>query len=426
MKLAPGHSIEFGQGSSISLPGSKENSIDFKIVDETGNDVTDGITSSPILVRSQLIKFPIVLKSGDGFKIYDGEPLSNNTWEMLYGGLLEGHELIVNIDSNITDVGKTDNTMIPIVIDEFGNNVTDLYDFELNHGELQVSSSGYSSGDISKKVLKSPFKIFLKYLRLKDGYIYFRGTSYGDYNLQGWDKDKNHNLPISTNPLSFTSRGLLDFGYNPTNVQMNYLRAQVPYMVPYYTIDPFVGINDVQFIQGTSEILTFNHLLYSFDASNLAVNIDSQVLQDELIYRNYAYTHYLSIPESTKEGMLLIASNQGLDASDPNIILEVKTYIQNAASYNLKFAPIPEDVEDIALYFLNVSKEGICQHYATAATMMYRALGIPARYVTGYLGEANANEWTIITSEYAHAWVEVYIDGLGWVQGRSHRRRSRR
>ena len=55
--------------------------------------------------------------------------------------------------------------------------------------------------------------------------------------------------------------------------------------------------------------------------------------------------------------------------------------------------------------FLESYREGICQHYATAATAMYRALGIPARYVVGYMGQTEAGEWTEITLKDAHAWV---------------------
>lgn len=58
----------------------------------------------------------------------------------------------------------------------------------------------------------------------------------------------------------------------------------------------------------------------------------------------------------------------------------------------------------------------MCRHYSKAATLLYRALGIPARYVIGYVGTTKANEWVEITTDNAHAWVEVYIDGFGWLQ----------
>ena len=46
---------------------------------------------------------------------------------------------------------------------------------------------------------------------------------------------------------------------------------------------------------------------------------------------------------------------------------------------------------------------------------MLRALGVPARYVTGFSSTAVANQEIVVKAKEAHAWVEVYVDGLGWV-----------
>ena len=46
---------------------------------------------------------------------------------------------------------------------------------------------------------------------------------------------------------------------------------------------------------------------------------------------------------------------------------------------------------------------------------MYRALGIPARVADGYLLSAKAGEFVPVAGVNAHAWVEVYQDGLGWL-----------
>lgn len=73
--------------------------------------------------------------------------------------------------------------------------------------------------------------------------------------------------------------------------------------------------------------------------------------------------------------------------------------------------------------FLLETKDGYCVQFATAATLILRELGIPARYVQGYLAsdfyeskddEGNKNYSSSVTDEDAHAWVEVWIDGLGW------------
>ena len=53
-------------------------------------------------------------------------------------------------------------------------------------------------------------------------------------------------------------------------------------------------------------------------------------------------------------------------------------------------------------------------HYASAATLMLRAMGIPARYVTGYVADVPSSGHVNVPDSAAHAWVEVYIPGYGW------------
>jgi hypothetical protein len=65
-------------------------------------------------------------------------------------------------------------------------------------------------------------------------------------------------------------------------------------------------------------------------------------------------------------------------------------------------------------YFLIDSRQGYCMHFATAATLMLRELGVPARYVDGYVAEAKAGRITNVPDSAAHAWVEIYLPGLGW------------
>jgi transglutaminase-like putative cysteine protease len=68
--------------------------------------------------------------------------------------------------------------------------------------------------------------------------------------------------------------------------------------------------------------------------------------------------------------------------------------------------------------FLFATKEGFCEHYASAFAVMMRFAGIPARVVTGYHGaELNPYGQYYIVREYnAHAWTEVWLQGRGWVR----------
>lgn len=70
--------------------------------------------------------------------------------------------------------------------------------------------------------------------------------------------------------------------------------------------------------------------------------------------------------------------------------------------------------------FLYNTKQGHCALFATATTLALRELGVPARYVTGYVvaGEGEAVEggykYTLREKDL-HAWVEAYVEGIGWL-----------
>lgn len=66
--------------------------------------------------------------------------------------------------------------------------------------------------------------------------------------------------------------------------------------------------------------------------------------------------------------------------------------------------------------FLFSTKEGFCEHYASAFVVMMRMAGIPARVVTGYQGGMNNGEYYLIRQSDAHAWAEVYLHNNKWLR----------
>ncbi len=85
--------------------------------------------------------------------------------------------------------------------------------------------------------------------------------------------------------------------------------------------------------------------------------------------------------------------------------------------YDLNLAPPPMDA-DVVDYFLFTAKRGYCDYSATAMVVMLRAVGVPARYASGYaMGtfDHNENAW-LVNEDDAHAWAEVYFPGYGWIE----------
>ena len=90
----------------------------------------------------------------------------------------------------------------------------------------------------------------------------------------------------------------------------------------------------------------------------------------------------------------------------------VDYFEQNGYVYDNEYEP---DDESIA-YFLFTSKRGNCTNYATSMTLMARMLGLPARYVEGFAAyEKNERGEFVVRDSHAHAFVEVFITGIGWM-----------
>lgn len=100
--------------------------------------------------------------------------------------------------------------------------------------------------------------------------------------------------------------------------------------------------------------------------------------------------------------------------------LIVKCLLWYDTSYSLDLEEVPEG-EEFAEYFLFQQKKGFCVHYATTGTLMFRMMGIPARYVSGYVvrpSDFERNEdgtyTAVVTDKSAHAWTEIFDGNTGF------------
>ena len=122
---------------------------------------------------------------------------------------------------------------------------------------------------------------------------------------------------------------------------------------------------------------------------------------------SYGITSENGIPDLTKSDINLIHLWTMESAQ------AVADYLASITQYDPNTPATPEG-EDFVTYFLTESRRGYCMHYASAATLMLRAMGIPARYVTGYVADVPSSGHVNVPDSAAHAWVEVYIPGYGW------------
>lgn len=135
---------------------------------------------------------------------------------------------------------------------------------------------------------------------------------------------------------------------------------------------------------------------------------------DNAADRDYAQmlNEYLVVPDSVKQLREYMKGVQ-LDGVEDAVIY-VRETLSRLADYTQTPGKIPND-RDFVDSFLFEKKVGYCMHFATAGTIMFRLLGIPARYVEGFYLPPGATADQMLTEENAHAWAEIYLKNLGWV-----------
>jgi len=125
---------------------------------------------------------------------------------------------------------------------------------------------------------------------------------------------------------------------------------------------------------------------------------------------------YLSVPNSATAVHELAPQ---LDTREESPYEKAETVCQWLAShctYDVAAPRVPATA-DVADYFLSKSHRGACDQFATAAALLCRAVGVPARLVIGYLlDERDPLSGNYVARErHAHAWIEVYLSRCGWV-----------
>lgn len=146
---------------------------------------------------------------------------------------------------------------------------------------------------------------------------------------------------------------------------------------------------------------------------------------NENAYRAFAKESYLQLDDLTREEINeVFYKNFEEDINDVGIYTitsRIRTILSLVTDYEA-YPEKPED-KDFIGWFLGSYKKGNSAYYATAAVMAYRGAGIPARYAEGYyiseseaaaLRETGVNA-VQLTGKNAHAWAEIYRDGIGWI-----------
>ena len=262
------------------------------------------------------------------------------------------------------------------------------------------------------------------------GLVYFRNESFGDYNpskhkwINAGYYSRNEISEGSVNPLSFAidKAGTVVGEEADTVIELEYLKTGSNYPVICYEKDNTQELNSdsISLISPEENMYTSTGLPYSYLTSDIinilkAVPFSNKAIEaDEIKYRQYVRENYTAITDEYRDIILDICDSAGISFdSSYKFVDDVSRFFKNNYEFNYQMPSYPLTCDPV-MYFLTDAKVGIGRHFAAATTLMYRALGVPARYVQGYVDYAE-DDLNTIAAIQAHSWCEIYVDGVGWL-----------
>ena len=254
--------------------------------------------------------------------------------------------------------------------------------------------------------------------------VYLRAQSYGDHTGNEWLTATPYTkLMDEKYPATYLSSKFIEYRNFADPIALEIVPNNVPKIVPSYTATTLLGnpykeeytipANDVE----ANPIGNEYYRMYYYNYSNISTRyegVDPNYADYEDEYREFVESQYLNIDPEMKEYLLGIVEEKKIDRYDQNLPLKIAQYVKSIGEYSVAYDVTLDDQENVVKAFIEDYQMGNCKHFATVGTLMFRALGIPARFVVGYMTETVEGEWVQLTNLDAHAWVEIYVEGFGW------------
>ncbi len=235
---------------------------------------------------------------------------------------------------------------------------------------------------------------------------YLRGRAMTRYNGERWFNENTAYTNYNDFPERLGESYDLDDRFEitvlPQNIQTMTLFAPLGVAE--------IDLNEDQVFSNSDDALYYKRK--SFEGGLLSYTVrsvgSSMLLEDR--------DRYLELPRSYDNRIKTLAADitKGLE-TDREKMTALTNYLRETYPYNLNVSVPPPGVDFVA-HFLFDEKQGYCTYFATALSTMGRSVGVPTRYVNGYLlPNKKARDGTYdVYGDRAHAWTEAYIEGEGW------------
>lgn len=326
---------------------------------------------------------------------------------------------------------KIDKVLSNFKIDTMFENISDLF-WESDEGVLSDSAVGGISGGELGGFEAVEFKhidmLNVRFEPTGDG-IYLKGYACNEYRGDHWEVMTMDHQSWYENDFMNHARLRSVAGLSQNKMHVEYLKDRNKYRyVPYmnsleaeeYFFDlyaykedrreynyKYAGYSQENYSYYMEENMDAPFMEHTFECyANISMDVPENIYElfDEILYEPVYYDY----------------TPEGLDRT----IDYVKDFLKENTHYSLSPGKL-EKGRDFVEDFLVYKRVGYCTSYATTAVLMFRYLGIPARYAEGYL-IAESDYKNIkpdgdgfveipVKDSFAHAWPEIYLQGVGFM-----------
>ncbi|MDO4483530.1 MAG: transglutaminase-like domain-containing protein [Clostridia bacterium] len=182
-------------------------------------------------------------------------------------------------------------------------------------------------------------------------------------------------------------------------------------LVPYFNnASEIFATRDLQ----PGDLYTVSAPLMLAGDAGISTIIEACAKNDDPAYAAIA-AEYTRLPDHLQAMVYDLARDITRTASTPyEKAFAIQNHLSRNYRYALDVAPQPAEIDFVTNFLFN-TKEGYCTYYASAMTVLCRMVGLPARYVEGYLAVPDEQGQAVVTGLQGHAWTEVYFSGFGWL-----------
>ena len=284
----------------------------------------------------------------------------------------------------------------------------------VNEKEFSISNKVSTAGPGEGMSAKDIFT----FTTAQEGTIYFYSGSYNSYSPEtGWTNDFGMSSKVSDYDIGDLTYNKASTAFESYDIEINYLTDMEKALAPEYSSYQESALN-VKKNAGDKDNYSFTNFAITQENLNRLrnyVSYSSDAISSKAsTFNMYLYTDYINKGNNSYDVITSYINQKGFSYytyDEYELITRVKNALQTDFTYNINFKY--DSNKDPVISFFE-QREGICNNFATAATLIFRNLGLPARYVTGFGANSTGGTTTVNTNK-AHAWCEVYLSNIGWV-----------